>query len=161
MIKDLTNRRFGKLVVIRYFGNAKWLCKCDCGNETVVRSDYLKNGHTKSCGCIHKKYGGKVRTDRLYRVYRGMIQRTTNLRVDKHNHTYIEKGIKVCAEWLNDFNDFKKWALENGYDYSKTSNEQTIDRINNDKGYSPDNCRFISRTENNKNVNKKKERTNK
>ena len=156
MIKDLVNKRFGKLLVIKYNGNAKWLCQCDCGNQTIVRSDYLKSGHTKSCGCIHKKYGGKVSADRLYRLYRGIIQRTTILRKNNHNHTYIEKGIAMCDEWRNDFNKFKEWALENGYDYSKTANEQTIDRIDNDKGYYPENCRFVSRKENNQNESKKK-----
>lgn len=156
MIKDLKNQRFGKLLVIEYNGNGKWLCQCDCGNQTIVRSDYLKSGHTQSCGCIHKKYGGKVRTDRLYRLYRGIIQRTTTLRKNKHNHTYIEKGIAMCDEWRNDFNKFKKWALENGYDYSKNANEQTIDRIDNDKGYSPENCRFVSKKENNQNESKKR-----
>lgn len=156
MIKDLTNQRFGKLLVLYYNGKAKWLCQCDCGNQTIVRSDYLKSGHTQSCGCIHKKYGGKVRTDRLYRLYRGIIQRTTILRKNKHNHTYIEKGIVMCDEWRNDFNKFKKWALENGYDYSKNANEQTIDRIDNGKGYSPENCRFVSRKENNQNISKKR-----
>ena len=67
MIKDLKNQRFGKLLVIEYNGNGKWLCLCDCGNKTIVRSDYLKTGHTQSCGCIHKKYGGNVRTG--YIVY--------------------------------------------------------------------------------------------
>ena len=96
------------------------------------------------------------RNDRLYRMYRSIIQRTTTLRKDNHNHTYIEKGITMCDEWRNDFNKFKEWALANGYDYSKSANEQTIDRINNDKGYCPENCRFISRKENNQNESKKK-----
>lgn len=156
MIKDIRNQRFGKLLVIEYNGNGKWLCLCDCGNKIIVRSDYLKAGHTKSCGCIHKKYGGNVKTDRLYRLYRGIIQRTTTLRKDNCNHTYIEKGIKMCNEWRNDFNKFKEWALTNGYDYSKTANEQTIDRIDNNKGYYPENCRFISRKENSQNASKKK-----
>lgn len=156
MIKDLKNKRFGKLLVVEYNGNGKWLCQCDCGNKTIVRSDYLRTRHTQSCGCIRKKYGGNVRTDRLYRLYRGIIQRTTILRKDNHNHTYIKKGITMCDEWRNDFNKFKEWALANGYDYSKSANEQTIDRIDNDKGYSPDNCRFISRRENNQNESKKK-----
>ena len=156
MIKNLTNKRFGKLFVIKYSGNAKWLCQCDCGNQAIVRSDYLKSGHTQSCGCIRKKYGGSARTDRLYRLYRGIIQRTTTLRKDKHNRTYIKKSITMCNEWLNDFNKFKEWALANGYDYSKTANEQTIDRIDNDKGYFPENCKFVSRRENNQNVSKKR-----
>lgn len=156
MIKDLQNKRFGKLVVLKYNGNARWLCQCDCGNQTIVRSDYLKTGHTKSCGCIHSKYGGNVKNDRLYRLYRGIINRTERLRKNNHNHTYIEKEIKMCDEWRKDFNKFKEWALLNGYDYSKTSNEQTIDRIDNDKGYYPENCRFVSRADNNRNESKKR-----
>ena len=101
-------------------------------------------------------YPISCKNDRLYRLYRSIIQRTTTLRKDNHNHTYIEKNIKMCDEWRNDFNKFKEWALSNGYDYSKNANEQTIDRIDNDKGYSPENCRFISREENNKNESKKK-----
>ena len=156
MLIDLSGKKFGKLLVVKYLGSSKWKCKCECGNETIVRSDYLKTGHTQSCGCLHNKYGGNVKNDRLYRLYRGIIQRTTILRKDNHNHTYIEKGIVMCDDWRNDFNKFKEWALENRYDYLKTANEQTIDRIDNNKGYCPENCRFISRKENNQNVHKKK-----
>ena len=156
MLIDLSGKKFGKLSVVKYLGGSKWKCKCECGNETIVRRDYLKTGHTQSCGCLHNKYGGNVKTDRLYRLYRGIIQRTTTLRKDNHNHTYIEKGIVMCDDWRNDFNKFKEWALENGYDYLKTANEQTIDRIDNNKGYCPENCRFISRKENNQNMHKKK-----
>ena len=172
MKKDLTNLTFGRLKVIKNIGTNKygyelWECLCECGNTAIITSRNLISGHTKSCGCYsyeckkdksikYRKYAISCKNDRLYRLYRGIIQRTTILRKDNHNHTYIEKNIKMCDEWRNDFNKFKEWALANGYDYSKNANEQTIDRIDNNKGYCPENCRFISRKENNQNVHKKK-----
>lgn len=156
MIKDITNKKFGKLTAIEYLGNSMWKCQCECGNISKVNSWNLRNNHTTSCGCMFAKYGGKVKSDRLYRLYRGIIQRCEVLRKDNHNRTYIEKGIKVCDEWKNDFNKFKKWALDNGYDYSKSSNEQTIDRINPYGNYEPNNCRFITRAENNSRESKKR-----
>lgn len=172
MKKDLTNLTFGRLKVIKNvgtnkYGYALWECLCECGNTAIITSSNLISGHTKSCGCYsyeckkdksikYRKYAISCVNDRLYRLYGSIIQRTTNLRKDNHNHTYIEKNIKMCDEWRNDFNKFKEWALENGYDYSKNSNEQTIDRIDNDKGYYPENCRFVSRQENNKNESKKR-----
>lgn len=172
MQKDLTNLTFGRLKVIKNVGTNKygfalWECLCKCGNTVIITSRNLISGHTKSCGCYsheckkdksikHRKYAISCKNDRLYRLYRSIIQRTTTLRKDNHNRTYINKNIKMCDEWRNDFNKFKEWALSNGYDYSKSANEQTIDRIDNDKGYSPENCRFISREENNKNESKKK-----
>ena len=103
-----------------------------------------------------RKYDVNCKTDRLYRLYRGIIQRCEVLRKDKHNITYIERGIKVCDEWRNDFIKFKQWALSNGYDYNKTSNEQTIDRINPYGNYEPSNCKFITRAENNSREDKKR-----
>ena len=172
MQKDLTNLTFGRLKVIKNVGTNKygfalWECLCECGNTVIITSRNLISGHTKSCGCYsyeckkdksikYRKYAISCKNDRLYRLYRGIIQRTTTLRKDNHNHTYIEKNVKICDEWRNDFNKFKEWALANGYDYSKNANEQTIDRIDNDKGYNPGNCRFVSRKENNKNESKKR-----
>jgi len=91
------------------------------------------------------------KTDRLYHLYCAMKQRCYSPIHPSYKY-YSKKGITVCEEWLNDFEAFKKWALENGYDYSKSRKEQSLDRIDNNNGYSPDNCRFVSHSDNCKNT---------
>lgn len=89
----------------------------------------------------------KRERDRLYQVYFGMKSRCYNPNVKCYKN-YGGRGITICDEWLNDFETFKKWMLEHGYDYSKSRKEQQIDRKDNDKGYSPDNCRIVTNKEN-------------
>ena len=145
--KDLTGQRFGMLTVIERAGNnssgsALWRCICDCGNETIVRTAALHNGHTTSCGCYGKYKNlihGQSHT-RLYNIWKTMIQRCENP-ISKDYLKYGGSGINVCIEW-HDFLVFQDWALNNGY-----SEELTIDRINNDLGYFPDNCRWVSMKE--------------
>lgn len=85
--------------------------------------------------------------DRLYVAYCSMKSRCYNPNVRSYKN-YGARGITICDEWLNDFEVFKRWMLEHGYDYSKSSSKQQIDRIDNDKGYSPDNCRIVTNREN-------------
>lgn len=149
---DLTGQRFGRLTVIEFAGRdmqrkSRWRCVCDCGTETIVDAYNLKVGHIKSCGCRNRERIGNLnrshglRGDPLYPVWRGMKARCNNPNEPAFKN-YGGRGIKVCDEWERDFQAFYDWAIENGY-----NRELSIDRIDNDDGYRPDNCRWVTALE--------------
>ena len=161
---NLIGQRFGRLTVIAEAPSVKspcgssrtmWKCVCDCGNEIVAGKSHLLHGETTSCGCYRKevtsakqyKHGGK-RT-RLYRLWTSIKARCSPGGAEPE--VYYNKGIRVCEEWSKDYAAFRDWALANGYDESAPRGATTIDRIDNGKGYSPENCRFVSLTENARN----------
>lgn len=152
---DLTEQKFGRLTVIvraenKVYGNqtkTAWLCRCDCGNMVIVCTQELRNGDTKSCGCFSKeetskrsKTHGKQNT-RLYKIWSDMKARCSNPNEISYPN-YGGRGISVDSVWMDNFEEFYKWAMLNGY-----SDNLSIDRIDGSKDYSPQNCRWATRKE--------------
>jgi hypothetical protein len=124
-------------------GHTYWYADCGCGNRVTRQTNDLKNGRAKSCGCLRGMSGSKASRDRkrLYNIHAGFLGRCTNPN-DNAFHNYGGRGITVCQEWLDDVEVFIDWALSNGHDQSLT-----LDRRDNDLGYSPKNCRWITPAE--------------
>lgn len=152
--KDLINKKYGRLTIIKEVKShiqpsgqkcRKVLCYCSCGNYKEIRLGDLKSGATQSCGCYKKEQVSKKSKKHglikhpLYRVWASAKDRCSNIQC-KDYKDYGKRGIEVCDEWVNDSKVFIEWSLKNGWEKSLV-----IDRQNNDKGYSPNNCRFVDR----------------
>ena len=145
---DLTGRRFGKWTVVGRSpngvgGHAMWLCRCDCGREKIVWGLNLRHGYSSGCQICQNRITkhGQWQTP-LYGTWENMINRCENSNYTGYKR-YGGRGIKICSEWRNDFKAFRRWALVNGY-----KEGLTIDRIDNDGDYEPENCQFLTRSEN-------------
>lgn len=155
---DLTGQKFGRLLVLERVENyiqpngtikARWKCLCECGKHCVVCSRELRYGKTKSCGCFKleifktsKMTHGKTYT-RLYGVWKELKKRCYNPS-DKYYKDYGGRGITVCQEWKNNFQAFYDWAMANGYDENAPKWLCTIERINTNGNYEPNNCKFAT-----------------
>lgn len=148
---DLTGQRFGRLLVISEAAQiekrVRWNCLCDCGNTKVVDSSNLRMGYTKSCGCLHTETTSKVNgthhdsKSRLFHIWMSMKARCSNPRLKSYKN-YGARGIDVCLLWRTSYESFHDWAVQHGY-----SDKLSIDRIDVNKGYTPENCRWTTSKE--------------
>ena len=155
--QDLTGQRFGRLIVAKRAentksGDARWMCKCDCGNETIVKAKHLKSGGTKSCGCLQKEIARDMLKARrthgmsgtpIHKEWEAMKRRCYNPNTEKY-YRYGGRGIVVCDRWRDSFEAFYEDVSkllhfgEQGY---------TLNRINNDGNYEPNNVEWATQKE--------------
>ena len=153
---DIANMTFGRLIAVEPLrkGGDKgiiWRCECSCGKEIEVPVRQLRSGRTRSCGCLRDDLISRVNNThgeshtRLYNVWNGMHQRCRD-KNHKSYHNYGGRGIAVHPEW-NDYAAFKAWALQNGYDINAEYGSCTLDRIDVNGDYCPNNCRWVTALE--------------
>lgn len=154
---DITGYEFGRLTVISRIKNKHnqyvWVCKCNCGNETVAAFNKLKSGAIKSCGCYGREIIKKcsithgLAKSSEYRSWDSMKQRCYNKNNNRYKN-YGERGIKVCDRWLNSFENFLEDMGQ------KPSRKHTLDRLDNKLGYCKNNCRWLLNIEQQRNQTK-------
>ena len=151
---DLAGKVFGKLTVLSRNGSTKsgialWTCRCECGTESIVYSSKLKNGYTKSCGCLkgmqgetHGESGSNLTAE--YRTWASIKRRCYNAEREEYLR-YGAIGISVCERWLDNYDNF---LSDMG---RRPSDDHSIERVNNGEGYSPSNCIWATRHIQNRN----------
>ena len=163
-VKDLLGKKFNRLTVVKYLGLKKyqkhwWLCECECGGLIELpTSGITSNTPTKSCGCLRKekllenrkdstKHGHTINNKKLYSIYSVMKYRCYNPNSKRWKY-YGGKGVIICEEWLENVDNFISWSHNNGY-----KEGLSINRIDSNKDYSPENCEWITRSENSRKMN--------
>ncbi len=168
LLNDLTGKKFGRLTVLKRaentkYGKSQWECLCDCGTQKTIIGSSLTQGKTHSCGCLMREKAttliaearSKIKTKsrfapgysrrgplyHLYSIWCNMKHRCNNPN-NRVFYRYGGRGIRYAPEW-EEFDSFAKWALENGY-----KDGLSLDRIDNDGNYSPENCQWLTRQDN-------------